>query len=65
MKTHPMLYVLLALMIGLGGLTLAGCDDSGPAEEAGESIDDTAEDTADGFDDATDDMEDEWDDATD
>lgn len=65
MKPHPMLHALLALMISLGALTLTGCDDSGPAEEAGESIDETAEDTADGFDDATDDMEDEWDDTTD
>jgi hypothetical protein len=33
---------------------LAACDDQGPAEEAGETIDDTAEDAGDAVEDATD-----------
>ncbi len=44
---------LIALLLGLGlaGTTLVGCDDQGPAEEAGEQIDDTADDIGDSFDD--------------
>lgn len=44
---------LIALLLGLGvtGTALVGCDDQGPAEEAGEQIDDTADDAGDSFDD--------------
>lgn len=42
----------LLLAIGAAGL-LAGCDD-GPAEEAGEAIDDTADDAGDAIDDTFD-----------
>lgn len=34
----------LACVLALGGLTLAGCEREGPAEKAGERIDETAED---------------------
>lgn len=33
---------------------LAGCDNDGPLEEAGEAVDDTVEDTGDAVEDATD-----------
>lgn len=36
---HWIKALLLALMLGLGGVGLAGCD-QGPFEEAGEDIDD-------------------------
>lgn len=40
------------LVLGAGGM-LVGCDD-GPAEEAGEAIDDTADDAGDAIDDTFD-----------
>ncbi len=47
---------LIALMMALG-LTLAGCsDDLGPAEEAGEQVDETMEETGDEVEEATDKM---------
>lgn len=47
---------LIALMMALG-LTLAGCsDDQGPAEEAGEQVDETMEETGDEVEEATDEM---------
>ncbi len=49
--------VLLALSVGV----LAGCDDQGPAEEAGETIDEAVDDTGDAIEDAADDVEDEFD----
>ena len=54
----------LALILGLvlASTTLVGCDDQGPAEEAGEEIDDAADDAGDAMDDAADDMEDAFDD---
>lgn len=45
---------LAALMLG-GTLGLAACDDAdGPAEQAGEAVDEAAEDTKRAVDDATD-----------
>lgn len=47
---------LIALMMALG-LTLAGCSDNdGPAEEAGEQIDQTMEEAGDEIEEATDEM---------
>lgn len=57
---HALLILLLGLALGTLGLT--ACDDQGPAEEAGEEIDDTADDVGDEFDDAGDEMEDTFDD---
>lgn len=51
----------LALMLALGGASLAGCDNQGPAEEAGEDIDDAMDDAGDAMDDAGDEMEDTFD----
>lgn len=45
----------LALMLGAGSVVLlAGCESDGPAEEAGESIDETAEEAGDEMEEATD-----------
>ncbi|WP_018874001.1 hypothetical protein [Thioalkalivibrio sp. ALJ16] len=52
---------LLALMLALGGAALAGCDNQGPAEEAGENIDEAMEDAGDAMDDASDEMEETFD----
>lgn len=42
----------LALLFALtGGVFLAACDNEGPAEEAGENIDEAVEETTDGSDD--------------
>ena len=47
---------LIALMMALG-LTLAGCSDNdGPAEKAGEQIDQTMEEAGDEVEEATDEM---------
>lgn len=49
---HKIRWMLLALplLFVLGGTALTGCDDQGPAEEAGEEIDDTVDDAEDTFD---------------
>ncbi|MCC5859537.1 MAG: hypothetical protein JJT90_15370 [Ectothiorhodospiraceae bacterium] len=52
--------ILLALLMGSGAISLAGCDDQGPAEEAGEQIDDAFEDAADSLEDAADELEDSF-----
>lgn len=53
----------LAFVLALvGGTLLTACQDQGPAEEAGEAIDDTVEDAQDSWDDARDEVEDELDD---
>ena len=39
MTTHNWRSLMLAMLLGLSALTLGACDD-GPAEEAGEEIDD-------------------------
>ncbi|MEQ8515535.1 MAG: hypothetical protein RIC38_08020 [Chromatocurvus sp.] len=49
--------MLLVLALG-AGLTLVGCEQQGPAEQAGENIDDAAEAAGDKLQDAADEMED-------
>ncbi len=44
------LYLLFIVAV----LGLAACDEQGPAEEAGEQIDEAAEEAGDAFEDATD-----------
>ncbi len=54
------------LLTMLGACFLAtGCSDEGPAEEAGEKIDQAMEDTGEAVDDAADDLGDAVDDAAD
>ncbi len=50
--------IALALMLGLGTLSLSACENDGPAESAGEEIDETMDSAEDGMEDAGDDMED-------
>ena len=50
MKTRPILTLLAFLFVGLG---IAGCDMSeGPAEKAGENIDNAVDETGDAMEDA-------------
>lgn len=49
---------ILALLFALSGGILAGCDNDGPAEEAGENIDEAMEDAGDAIEDAGDDDDD-------
>lgn len=45
MKNEMMRKLGLALLIGMLGAGLVACEDEGPAEEAGENIDESMEDT--------------------
>ncbi|MGJ8678550.1 MAG: hypothetical protein ACSHX0_13630 [Akkermansiaceae bacterium] len=43
----------ILLLVGVGALVLASCKQQGPAEEAGEKLDEAAEDVSDAIKDAT------------
>jgi len=58
MQTPRLTTFLLALILAIGGASLAACNDQGPAEEAGEEIDDAMDDAADEMEDAREEMED-------
>lgn len=45
--------ILVLTIMGAAPLTLAGCDDKGPAEKAGEKIDKAAQDAKDAVKDVT------------
>lgn len=59
---NKILNILFALLLALSVGVLAGCEDQGPAEEAGENIDEAVEDAADEMEDAADEVEDDIDD---
>ncbi|MEQ8802496.1 hypothetical protein [Haliea sp.] len=46
--------IFTALLAATLMITLPGCDNQGPMEEAGEAIDDSIEETGDAIEDATD-----------
>ncbi len=46
--------IATALIVSTLMITLPGCDQQGPMEEAGENIDDSIEDAGDSIEDATD-----------
>lgn len=53
---------LFALLFALGGgAVLTGCEEQGPAEEAGEEIDEAAEEAGDAIDEAAEEIEEETD----
>jgi uncharacterized protein YjbJ (UPF0337 family) len=55
---------VLAVMLTMAGAwAMAGCEDEGPAERAGERIDDAIEDARDAVEDARDDVRDAVEDA--
>lgn len=53
--------VLFALLLALSVGMLAGCQDQGPAEEAGENIDEAVEKAGDEMEEAADEIEDKVD----
>ncbi len=53
-----MKYVKTTLLMMLLGLAVAGCEQKGPFEEAGESIDEAAEDVGNAAEDACEDVKD-------
>lgn len=53
--------MLLGLMVAVGALTLVACEQQGPAEEAGENLDDAVEAAGDKMQDAADKIEEETD----
>lgn len=56
--------ILFALLLALSAGMLAGCEQQGPAEEAGENIDEAMEEAGDKMEEAGDEAEDEVDDAS-
>ena len=62
MRAILMMLALLGAFSLSAGLT--GCEEKGPMEEMGESIDDAADDAGDAMEEAADDIEDAADDAT-
>ncbi|MAX24008.1 MAG: hypothetical protein CMJ19_05835 [Phycisphaeraceae bacterium] len=63
MKTFKTL--LLIMMFALGAMTWVGCDNDGPMENAGETVDEAVEDMGDAAEEAGNDIEDAVDDAQD
>lgn len=55
MKNEMMRKLGLALLIGMLGAGLVACEDEGPAEEAGENIDESMEDTGEEMEEAAED----------
>ena len=64
MTTSKHWSVVLSLLFA-GGLFLAGCSDPGPAEEAGQEIDEAVEEAQDSVEDLGEDAEDALDDLND
>ncbi len=63
MKTLKTL--LLMIMFALGSMTLVGCDNDGPMENAGETVDEAVEEMGDAAEEAGDNIEDTMDKAED
>lgn len=61
---HKLFHVLFALLLALSVGFLTGCEEQGPAEEAGENIDEAVEEAGDEMEEAAEEAEDEIDDAT-
>ncbi len=60
-KTSPLNILkapLLVLLLGVGTVSLTGCEQDGPLEETGEKLDRAADDLGDAADDAADELED-------
>lgn len=58
---NKLFHILFALLLALSVGILAGCEDQGPAEEAGENIDEAVEEAGDDLEEAADEAEDEVD----
>lgn len=65
-RRSPRHWLLTTLCIAfVAGFALTGCEDPGPAEEAGQEIDEAVEDARDAMDEMGDDIEDELEDRRD
>lgn len=53
--------IFFALLLAMSVSVLTGCEDQGPAEEAGENIDEAMEEAGDEMEEAADEVEDEVD----
>jgi len=53
--------MLFGLVFAVGSLALVACEEQGPAEEAGENLDETLEEAGDKMQDAADEVEEETD----
>lgn len=62
LANNKLFNILFSLLLAFSVGVLAGCEDQGPAEEAGENIDEAVEDAADEMEDAADEVEEEIDD---
>ncbi|WP_158772672.1 hypothetical protein [Cobetia sp. L2A1] len=58
MKIKTLGSALMIAMLGFAGLSLAGCDDKGPMEKAGEKMDNSVENAGDSIESAGDDVQD-------
>ena len=62
--SHKLQALLIAAVLGVSTLGLAACDSNeGPAEEAGESVDDAMDNAGDSMEDAGEDIQDAAEDA--
>ncbi|AKH69597.1 hypothetical protein IMCC21906_01923 [Spongiibacter sp. IMCC21906] len=57
-------YLLVAIIAGAGLFTITACEEKGPMEEAGESIDQGMDDMGDSMDEGAEEISDEYDDHT-
>lgn len=64
MRTDLLKKLAMAMLLGLMAFGVVACDnDDGPAEEAGQSVDNAMDDAGDAMEDAGDDMQDKAEDA--
>lgn len=57
LANNKLFNILFALLLALSVSVLAGCEEQGPAEEAGEDIDETFEEAEEEIDEAGDEVE--------
>lgn len=62
LANNKLFNILFALLLALSVTVLAGCEDQGPAEEAGENIDETMEEAGDEMEEGADEVEEDIDD---
>lgn len=66
LRRSPKLWLVTTLCIAfIAGFALTGCNDPGPAEEAGREVDDAVEDARDAMDEMGDNIEEELEDRRD
>lgn len=61
LRDNKLLNILFAVLLALSVGVLAGCEEQGPAEEAGEEIDEAVDEAGDELEEAGDEIEDDTD----